>query len=233
MRGEAVVCIPVFGARELFEACLRSVVDHTTPGTHVLVADDASPDPEIETFTRRLAAEAEGRLNVEYVRRVREPRLRRQHERGLPRHGAGRRGDPQLRHGRARRLARAPARGRLLRRARRDRQHAVEPRHDPLRSRPRPALAAAAAGALDHGDRRPHRPRVAAPVSADPDRGRALPLHPPLGARPGRPLRRGVLARLRRGGRLLPALRSRAGCGTWSPTTSTSTTAGRARSGRR
>ena len=67
-RGEAVVCIPVFGARELFEQCLRSVVEHTPPGTHVLVADDASPDPEIETFTRRVADE--GRLPVEYVRRA-------------------------------------------------------------------------------------------------------------------------------------------------------------------
>ena len=68
-RGEAVVCIPVFGARDLFEQCLRSVVEHTPPGTHVLVADDASPDPEIETFTRRVAEEVADRLPVEYVRR--------------------------------------------------------------------------------------------------------------------------------------------------------------------
>ena len=67
-RGEAVVCIPVFGARELFEQCLRSVVEHTPPGTRVVVADDASPDPEIEAFTRRLAEEVAERLPVEYVR---------------------------------------------------------------------------------------------------------------------------------------------------------------------
>ena len=70
-RGEAVVCIPVFGARDLFEQCLRSVVEHTPSGTHVLVADDASPDPEIETFTRRVAEEVAERLPVEYVRRDR------------------------------------------------------------------------------------------------------------------------------------------------------------------
>ena len=69
-RGEAVVCIPVFGARDLFEQCLRSVVEHTPPGTRVLVADDASPDREIETFSRAVAAEVAGRLPVEYVRRA-------------------------------------------------------------------------------------------------------------------------------------------------------------------
>jgi GT2 family glycosyltransferase len=68
-RGDVVVCIPVFGARELFEQCLRSVVEHTSPGTLVLVADDASPDPDIETFTRRVADEVAERLPVEYVRR--------------------------------------------------------------------------------------------------------------------------------------------------------------------
>ena len=69
-RGDAVVCVPVFGARELFEQCLRSVVEHTPPGTHVLVADDASPDREIEAFTRRVAEEVAERLPVEYVRRA-------------------------------------------------------------------------------------------------------------------------------------------------------------------
>ena len=69
-RGDAVVCVPVFGARELFEQCLRSVVEHTPPGTHVLVADDASPDREIEAFTRRVAEEVSERLLVEYVRRA-------------------------------------------------------------------------------------------------------------------------------------------------------------------
>ena len=53
MSAEAVVAIPVFGARDLFEECLRSVVEHTPPGTRVVVADDASPDPGIQAFTER------------------------------------------------------------------------------------------------------------------------------------------------------------------------------------
>ena len=61
-RGDVVVVVPVYGARELFEECLRSVVANTTPGTRIVVADDASPDPEIEAFAR-------GFDGVEYVRR--------------------------------------------------------------------------------------------------------------------------------------------------------------------
>lgn len=61
-RGDVVVVVPVYGARELFEECLRSVVANTTPGTRIVVADDASPDPEIEAFARGFDA-------VEYVRR--------------------------------------------------------------------------------------------------------------------------------------------------------------------
>ena len=66
-RGDVVVVVPVYGARELFEECLRSVVEHTTPGTRVLVADDASPDPGIEAFTAQLAAGAP--VELDYVRR--------------------------------------------------------------------------------------------------------------------------------------------------------------------
>jgi GT2 family glycosyltransferase len=43
-RGEAVVCIPVFGALELFERCLASVLEHTPGDVLVVVADDATPD---------------------------------------------------------------------------------------------------------------------------------------------------------------------------------------------
>jgi GT2 family glycosyltransferase len=42
-RGEVVVCIPVFGALELFERCLASVARHTPPEVLVVVADDATP----------------------------------------------------------------------------------------------------------------------------------------------------------------------------------------------
>jgi glycosyltransferase involved in cell wall biosynthesis len=46
-RGEAVVCIPVFGALELFDECLASVLEHTDPGVPVVVADDATPGDEV------------------------------------------------------------------------------------------------------------------------------------------------------------------------------------------
>jgi glycosyltransferase involved in cell wall biosynthesis/GT2 family glycosyltransferase len=65
-RGDVVVCIPVFEARSLFEQCLRSVADHTPSGT-VLVADDASQDPGILAFTRRVADETP-QLDLVYAR---------------------------------------------------------------------------------------------------------------------------------------------------------------------
>ena len=64
-----VVVVPVYGARDLFEECLRSVVEHTTPGTRVLVADDASPDPGIQAFTEQLAAGAPVQLDLRPPRR--------------------------------------------------------------------------------------------------------------------------------------------------------------------
>ncbi len=67
-RGEVAVCIPVFGARELFEQCLRSVVQHTPAGTSVLVADDASPDPGIEAFTVAVADEPGTAVRLSYLR---------------------------------------------------------------------------------------------------------------------------------------------------------------------
>ena len=66
-RGDVVVVIPVYGARELFEECLRSIVANTPPDTRVVVADDASPDPGIESFTRDLVGTAA--VDLSYVRR--------------------------------------------------------------------------------------------------------------------------------------------------------------------
>jgi glycosyltransferase involved in cell wall biosynthesis len=52
-RGETVVCIPMFGALELFDECLASVLEHTDPAVLVLVADDATPGDGV---AERLAA---------------------------------------------------------------------------------------------------------------------------------------------------------------------------------
>ena len=64
-RSDVVVCVPVFGARSLFEQCLRSVVQHTE-GVTVLVADDASADPGIAEHVRNLAEEVEA-LDLVYA----------------------------------------------------------------------------------------------------------------------------------------------------------------------
>lgn len=53
-RGEVVVCIPVYGAPELFAECLTSVLAHTPTDIPILIADDASPDPAIRTFVDSL-----------------------------------------------------------------------------------------------------------------------------------------------------------------------------------
>jgi GT2 family glycosyltransferase/glycosyltransferase involved in cell wall biosynthesis len=54
-RGEAVVCIPVYGAPELFAECLTNVLAHTSVDVPILIVDDASPDPAIGEFVRSLA----------------------------------------------------------------------------------------------------------------------------------------------------------------------------------
>jgi GT2 family glycosyltransferase/glycosyltransferase involved in cell wall biosynthesis len=71
-RGEDVVCIPVYGAPELFAECLTSVLAHTPADVRVLIADDASPDPAIERFVVSLA-EA-GALAEHEVAYIRQPR---------------------------------------------------------------------------------------------------------------------------------------------------------------
>ena len=54
LREEPVVVIPVFGARDYFERCLESVLRHTLSDVPILIADDASPGPEIEELVREL-----------------------------------------------------------------------------------------------------------------------------------------------------------------------------------
>jgi GT2 family glycosyltransferase/glycosyltransferase involved in cell wall biosynthesis len=53
-RGEVVVCVPVYGAPELFAECLTAVLAHTPTDVRILVADDASPDPAIHAFVASL-----------------------------------------------------------------------------------------------------------------------------------------------------------------------------------
>jgi GT2 family glycosyltransferase len=71
-RGETVVCIPVYGAKALFAECLTSVLEHTPTDVPILIADDASPDPEIAAFVQALAdSDRLARHEVAYLRQPR------------------------------------------------------------------------------------------------------------------------------------------------------------------
>jgi GT2 family glycosyltransferase/glycosyltransferase involved in cell wall biosynthesis len=61
-RGEVVVCIPVYGAAELFVECLTSALAHTPPDVPILIGDDASPDPAIHAFVTSLADQLQHEL---------------------------------------------------------------------------------------------------------------------------------------------------------------------------
>ena len=65
-RGEAVVCIPVYGAPDLFAECLTSVLAHTPQNVRILILDDAGPDPAILAFVTSLADGLEH--DVSYLR---------------------------------------------------------------------------------------------------------------------------------------------------------------------
>lgn len=67
-RGDAVVCIPVFGAHEQFVTCLSSVLAHTPADVPILICDDASPDLRSREFVARLEKVGETDHTVHYMR---------------------------------------------------------------------------------------------------------------------------------------------------------------------
>lgn len=67
-RGEVAICIPVYGAYDLFAQCLRSVLSHTPPEVAVLVYDDGNADPRFETLVRESAQTDPGGRGIGYVR---------------------------------------------------------------------------------------------------------------------------------------------------------------------
>jgi GT2 family glycosyltransferase len=70
-RGDAVVCVPVYGAHELFVRCLATVFEHTPADVAILVCDDASPDLRTHEYVAALdGTEASGR-ELFYLRRDR------------------------------------------------------------------------------------------------------------------------------------------------------------------
>ena len=52
---ETVIIIPIYNAADDVEQCLESVVAQTTAPAHLILIDDASPDPRISELTRRYA----------------------------------------------------------------------------------------------------------------------------------------------------------------------------------
>src|SRR5262249_18014283 len=58
-RGEPVVIVPVYGAPDQTTHCLDSIFRHTPTDVPVLIADDASPGPEIPRLIEALAARPE------------------------------------------------------------------------------------------------------------------------------------------------------------------------------
>jgi GT2 family glycosyltransferase len=67
-RGEAAVCIPVYGAYERFAQCLLSVLTHTAAEVPVLVCDDATPDPRLRSLVEQALAERRTGHRVHYLR---------------------------------------------------------------------------------------------------------------------------------------------------------------------
>lgn len=66
-RDSVAVCIPVYGQPGLLAQCLRSVLEHTPTDVPILVADDASPDPDVGAFVHSLSAG--GQLEHEVIYR--------------------------------------------------------------------------------------------------------------------------------------------------------------------
>src|SRR3954454_3036226 len=71
VRGDVVVCIPVYGAAAAFAQCLASVIEHTPADTPVLVCDDGSPEGEVERQLDAVAAIGVAERTVLFVRRAR------------------------------------------------------------------------------------------------------------------------------------------------------------------
>ena len=70
-RGEAVICIPLYGAHEHFVGCITSVLAHTSPEVPILVCDDAGPDGRSEEYLVRLVEQDGFAHTVNYLRQPR------------------------------------------------------------------------------------------------------------------------------------------------------------------
>ena len=71
-RGDAVVCVPLYGALEIFSHCLVALLAHTGPETPIVIADDCSPgdDDPATLISEIVERDAPGRV-VHYFRQQR------------------------------------------------------------------------------------------------------------------------------------------------------------------
>jgi glycosyltransferase involved in cell wall biosynthesis/GT2 family glycosyltransferase len=67
-RSDAVVCIPVYGAEELFAQCMASVLAHTGVDVPILVCDDATPSDRIRPIIEEALAAGEFTHTIHYLR---------------------------------------------------------------------------------------------------------------------------------------------------------------------
>ncbi len=68
VRGDVVVCIPVYGGHDLFVKCVHSVLAHTSPSVRIMIFDDASPDERTSEFMHGFSEVADDR-QLFYLRR--------------------------------------------------------------------------------------------------------------------------------------------------------------------
>jgi GT2 family glycosyltransferase len=69
-RGDAVVCVPVYGGHEHFVCCLQSLLAHTPDDVPILVADDCTPEPASRDFVEKLERAGALRHTVIWMRGV-------------------------------------------------------------------------------------------------------------------------------------------------------------------
>src|SRR5207244_10952049 len=67
-RGGVAVCVPVYGAEELFAQCLSSVLAHTDANVPILICDDATPSQRIRPIIEEALTERDWFHTVHYLR---------------------------------------------------------------------------------------------------------------------------------------------------------------------
>ena len=67
-RGDVVICVPVFGAQDVFARCLDSILSHTSRDVPVLIADDCSPELGLPTLIEEIVRKHDRAAPLYYFR---------------------------------------------------------------------------------------------------------------------------------------------------------------------